>query len=112
MTAMWGDSKMSDLLRKCADEPNEIHHRTFLISVAETLDKMIDVVVIAQRVLPYLNDGHLPACESLAVLDGKPSPYPCDCGQEKRFAIIAAGRSALAVLDGRDDDERVGEEGR
>jgi hypothetical protein len=36
----WGTTPMSELLRKCADEPGEVHHRTFFLTVADALDKL------------------------------------------------------------------------
>jgi len=37
--AKWGDDKMTDLLRKCADE--DVIHRTFLLEVADALEVVL-----------------------------------------------------------------------
>lgn len=45
----WGDTPMSRLLRRCADEPSEVHHRTFFLEVADALDRCYAVRTSAKE---------------------------------------------------------------
>lgn len=47
----WGSNPMSDLLRKCADESGEVHHRSFFFDVAKSLDYLNGVRMAAEAVV-------------------------------------------------------------